>query len=88
MFLLTFAPAAPATVEGPWIATMVNNGQGAVSSVPAGVTGAMSFLRQRDDRRLRRLQQLQRQLHGQGRLDHDRATDVHDDGLPRSGRIL
>src|SRR6188508_49161 len=41
--LLTFAPAAPATVEGPWIATMVNNGQGAVSSVPAGVTGAMSF---------------------------------------------
>jgi len=41
--LLTFAPAAPATLEGPWIATMVNNGQGAVSSVPAGVTGAMSF---------------------------------------------
>jgi heat shock protein HslJ len=42
--LLTYAAAAPASVEGPWIATLVNNGSGAVSSVPAGVTAAFSFL--------------------------------------------
>lgn len=42
--VLTFGPAAPATVEGPWLVTAVNNGQAAVTSVPAGVSGAMSFL--------------------------------------------
>jgi heat shock protein HslJ len=42
--LMTFAAAAPQSIEGPWIATQVNNGSGAVSSVPAGVTGAFSFL--------------------------------------------
>ena len=42
--LMSFGAAAPATVEGPWIATGVNNGSGGVSSVPAGVTGSFSFL--------------------------------------------
>jgi heat shock protein HslJ len=42
--LLTYAAAAPTSVEGPWIATLVNNGSGAVSSVPAGVAAAFSFL--------------------------------------------
>jgi heat shock protein HslJ len=42
--LMTFAAAAPATVEGPWIPTAVNNGSGAVSSVPAGIAAAFSFL--------------------------------------------
>jgi heat shock protein HslJ len=42
--VLTYGPAAQATVEGPWNVTAVNNGQSAVSSVPAGVSGAMSFL--------------------------------------------
>jgi len=41
--VLMFAPAPAQSLEGPWTATMVNNGQGAVTSVPAGVTGAMSF---------------------------------------------
>jgi heat shock protein HslJ len=42
--LLTFGAAAQATVEGPWTVTLVNNGTGAVSSVPAGISAAMSFL--------------------------------------------
>jgi heat shock protein HslJ len=41
--VLAYGQAAPATVEGPWLVTGVNNGQGAVTSVPAGVSGAMSF---------------------------------------------
>ena len=41
--LLTFAPAPAQSLEGPWTVTMVNNGQGAVSSVPTGVSAAMSF---------------------------------------------
>jgi len=40
---LTFARAAPASVEGPWNVISVNNGQGAVTSV-AGVSAAFSFL--------------------------------------------
>ena len=39
------AAAAPATVEGPWYVTSVNNGTAAVSSVPDGVSASMSFLR-------------------------------------------
>jgi len=42
--VLTYGPAPQATVEGPWNVTAVNNGQSAVSSVPTGVSGAMSFL--------------------------------------------
>jgi len=41
--VLVYGPAAPATVEGPWNVTAVNNGQSAVTSVPTGVSGAMSF---------------------------------------------
>jgi heat shock protein HslJ len=40
---LTFARAAPATVEGPWNVIGVNNGSGGVESV-AGVSAAFSFL--------------------------------------------
>ncbi len=40
---ITLARAAPATVEGPWTVLSANSGQGAVSSVPAGVTAAFSF---------------------------------------------
>ena len=42
--LLTYGAAAPASVEGPWNVTSVNNGSGAVSSVPTGISAAMSFL--------------------------------------------
>jgi len=42
--LLTYTAQAAPTVEGPWNVTMVNNGKGAVSSVPAGISAAMSFL--------------------------------------------
>jgi len=41
--VLTFAPAPAQSLEGPWLATAVNSGNGAVTSVPAGVTGAVSF---------------------------------------------
>jgi heat shock protein HslJ len=41
--VLTFAPAPAQSLVGPWIATAVNNGSGGVTSVPAGVTGAVSF---------------------------------------------
>lgn len=40
---LIYARMAPATVEGPWNITMVNNGQGAVSSVPSGVSASITF---------------------------------------------
>lgn len=42
--LMTFGAAAPATVEGPWIPTAVNNGAEAVNSVPTGIEAAFSFL--------------------------------------------
>lgn len=42
--VLSYARAAPATVEGPWTVTLVNNGSGAVSSVPAGVSATISFM--------------------------------------------
>ena len=42
--LLTYGEMAPATVEGPWIVTNVNNGTGGVSPVPTGISAAMSFL--------------------------------------------
>jgi heat shock protein HslJ len=41
--VLTFAPQAAGTIEGPWTITAVNNGKDAVSSVPAGVGAAISF---------------------------------------------
>ena len=41
--LMTYAAQAPATVEGPWNVTMVNNGQGAVQSVPTGISAAVAF---------------------------------------------
>jgi len=41
--VLTFAPAAPGTIEGPWLVTAVNNGSGGVVSTPAGVSAAISF---------------------------------------------
>lgn len=42
--LLTYSAQAPASVEGPWNVTMVNNGVGAVESVPTGIAAAISFL--------------------------------------------
>jgi len=42
--ILTYTRMAPATVEGPWTITLVNNGSGAVSSVPAGVSATISFM--------------------------------------------
>jgi len=42
--VLSYARMAPATVEGPWTVTLVNNGNGAVSSVPTGVGAAISFM--------------------------------------------
>lgn len=42
--LLTYSAQPPATVEGPWNVTMVNNGTGAVQSTPTGIGAAMSFL--------------------------------------------
>jgi heat shock protein HslJ len=41
--VLTFGPQAAGTIEGPWTVTAVNNGKGAVSTVPAGVGAAISF---------------------------------------------
>lgn len=41
--ILTYTRMVPATVEGPWTITMVNNGNGAVSTVPAGVSASISF---------------------------------------------
>jgi heat shock protein HslJ len=41
---LVYGRMAPASVEGPWTVTAANNGQGAVSSVPAGVSASISFM--------------------------------------------
>jgi heat shock protein HslJ len=41
--VLTFAPQAAGTIEGPWTVTAVNNGKGAVATVPQGVSAAISF---------------------------------------------
>jgi heat shock protein HslJ len=41
--LLTFTGTPPASVEGPWIVTMVNNGAEAVQSVPVGVDASVAF---------------------------------------------
>ena len=41
---LVYGRMAPASVEGPWTITAANNGQGAVSSVPAGVSATITFL--------------------------------------------
>ena len=42
--LLTYGEAAPATVEGPWNITNVNNGTGGVEPVPTGMAASMAFL--------------------------------------------
>ena len=42
--VLTYARMAPESVEGPWTITHVNNGQGAVSSMPTGVSATISFM--------------------------------------------
>jgi heat shock protein HslJ len=42
--VLIYSRMAPATVDGPWNITMVNNGQGAVTSIPSGVSATVSFL--------------------------------------------
>jgi heat shock protein HslJ len=42
--VLTYARLAPATVDGPWNITSVNNGTGGVESVPTGVSATISFL--------------------------------------------
>jgi heat shock protein HslJ len=42
--VLGYVKAAPQSVVGPWIVLSVNNGTGGVTSVPAGVGGAFSFL--------------------------------------------
>jgi heat shock protein HslJ len=42
--VLIYSRMAPASVDGPWNITLVNNGSGAVSSIPAGVSAAISFL--------------------------------------------
>jgi heat shock protein HslJ len=41
--IVTYARMAPATVEGPWNITGVNNGSQAVGSTPTGVTANMTF---------------------------------------------
>ena len=41
--ILTYTRMAPATVEGPWNITNYNNGQGAVTSIPTGVTASVTF---------------------------------------------
>lgn len=41
--ILVYQRMAPATVQGAWTVTMVNNGQGAVTTIPAGVSANVSF---------------------------------------------
>lgn len=41
--LLIYAAQAPATVEGPWNVTMVNNGNQGVESIPAGISASVAF---------------------------------------------
>jgi heat shock protein HslJ len=41
--VLTYGPQVPATLEGPWNVTGVNNGKEAVVSAPAGITASVSF---------------------------------------------
>jgi heat shock protein HslJ len=41
--VLSYGAGAPASVEGPWIVTMVNNGNEAVQSVPEGISATVSF---------------------------------------------
>jgi heat shock protein HslJ len=42
--VLAYARMAPATVDGPWNITSVNNGNNGVESVPTGVSATISFL--------------------------------------------
>ena len=42
--ILTYARMAPATVDGPWNITSVNNGNQGVESIPTGVSATISFL--------------------------------------------
>jgi len=41
--VLTYGAMAPASVEGPWIVTGVNNGAEAVESVPEGIAATIAF---------------------------------------------
>jgi heat shock protein HslJ len=41
--VLTYAPHAPSTIEGAWLATLVNNGTGAVTAVPIEMRATVSF---------------------------------------------
>ncbi len=41
--VLTYGPQVPATLEGPWNVTMVNNGKQAVVTPPVGVSASISF---------------------------------------------
>lgn len=42
--VVTYSRMAPASVDGPWTITHVNNGAGAVSTVPTGVNANISFM--------------------------------------------
>ncbi len=42
--VLTYARSAPATVDGPWNITQVNNGNQGVEPIPTGVSATISFL--------------------------------------------
>jgi heat shock protein HslJ len=41
--VLSYGASAPASVEGPWIVTSVNNGNEGVESVPDGISATVSF---------------------------------------------
>jgi heat shock protein HslJ len=41
--VLTFGAAVPASVEGPWVVTLVNNGNQGVEPVPDGVSATVAF---------------------------------------------
>ena len=83
-----YARMAPATVEGPWNITIVNNGQGAVSSVPSR--------RQRHRSRFRPDGTVEGfggcnsfsggYSMGASDTDRDRTAAVDDEGVRRSGR--
>lgn len=42
--ILTYGRMAPATIDGPWNISQVNNGQGGVSPLPTGVSASVSFM--------------------------------------------
>ncbi len=86
--VLTFAPAPAQSLEGPWTVTMVNNGTGGVASVPAGVSGAMSFFANGTIEGFGGCNNFSGSYTVKGDSLDSGTADVDDDGLPRSGRDL